>query len=101
MSPSWIEASSTCSETSEHRDGNYRRTEPRLGAVARVVRIAGTALSDLICSLLRLDQYSPKTGHALTSDFIVESEIRGSYNPYIYIFAFRRDSFRSSTLKTQ
>lgn len=72
-----IEASRSCSETPEHRDGNYRRSEPRLGAVARLVRIAGRALSGLIGSLLRLRanirQDIRLVAHAPQSeDFIVE-----------------------------
>lgn len=61
----------------EHRHGDYRCTEPRLAAVARLIRIVGTPLSDLIGSLLRLRTKSREgirlVTHATQSGgFIVE-----------------------------
>lgn len=83
----------------EHRHGDYRRTEPRLGAVACLIRIAGMALADLIGSLLRLRTKSREDIRRVTqapqSEGLHRRTGKARVSQLISIFTFRRDRFRS------
>lgn len=67
---------------------DYRCTEQDLSVVGRLIRIAGTALADIIGPLLRLRTKSREDIRLVTHvpqfrDFIVEQEMRGSHTLYI------------------